>query len=134
MYHMFRKTASNILLMAVLAAAAMLPVKARAAELLMFESRSCIYCLRWERDVGSLYDKTAEAKVLPLRRVDVDRQSASGVTLQSPVRYTPTFVVVDKGREIGRIEGFASDDAFWGRLDELAAKITAAITPETNRI
>lgn len=134
MYHMFRKTASNILLMAVLAAAAMLPVKARAAELLMFESRSCIYCLRWERDVGSLYDKTDEAKILPLRRVDVDRQSASGVTLQSPVRYTPTFVVVDKGREIGRIEGFASDDAFWGRLDELAAKITAAITPETNRI
>lgn len=120
--------------MAVLAAAAMLPVKARAAELLMFESRSCIYCLRWERDVGSLYDKTDEAKILPLRRVDVDRQSASGVTLQSPVRYTPTFVVVDKGREIGRIEGFASDDAFWGRLDELAAKITAAITPETNRI
>ncbi|MEW6767935.1 MAG: thioredoxin family protein [Pseudomonadota bacterium] len=134
MYHMFRKTASNILLMAVLAAAAMLPAKARAAELLMFESRSCIYCLRWERDVGSLYDKTAEAKVLPLRRVDVDRQSASGVTLQSPVRYTPTFVVVDQGREIGRIEGFASDDAFWGRLDELAAKITAAIAPETNRI
>ena len=56
---------------------------------------------RWERDVGSLYDKTAK-KVLPLRRVDVDRQSASGVTLQSPVRYTPTFVVVDQGREIGR--------------------------------
>lgn len=125
------KTASNILLIGALAFAALaLPSQARAAELLMFESRSCIYCLRWDRDVGSIYDKTAEAKVLPLRRIDIDRQSASGVKLSEPVRYTPTFVVVDGGREIGRIEGFSSDDSFWGLLDRLAAKIQ----PEPNRI
>lgn len=130
-----RKTASNFLLIGLLAVAAnLLPLKARAAELLMFESRSCIYCLRWERDVGSTYDRTDEAKVLPLRRIDIGRQSASGVTLNSPVHYTPTFIVVDKGREIGRIEGFAGDDAFWGRLDELAAKLTARAAPEPDRI
>lgn len=50
------------------------------------------------------------------------------------MRYTPTFVVVDKGREVGRIEGFISDDSFWGLLDELAAKIVAKVTPEPNRI
>ena len=135
MYHMSRKTASNILLIACLALAAnLLPVAARAAELVMFDSRSCIYCLRWDRDVGSVYDKTPEAKLLPLRRIDISRQSASGVRLSEPVRYTPTFVVVDKGREIGRIEGFSSDDQFWGLLDELAAKVAAKITPEPNRI
>jgi thioredoxin-related protein len=129
-----RKTASNFLLIGLLAiAASLLPLKARAAELLMFESQSCIYCLRWERTVGSLYDKTDEAKVLPLRRIDIDRQSASGVVLQSRVLYTPTFIVVDKGREIGRIEGFSSDDQFWGLLDQLAAKIAKA-PPEPNRI
>ncbi len=130
-----RKTASNFLLIGLFAVAAnLLPLTARAAELLMFESRSCIYCLRWDRDVGSVYDRTEEAKILPLRRIDIDRQSASGVTLQSPVRYTPTFIVVDKGREIGRIEGFSSDDQFWGRLDELAARVTARAAPEPNRI
>ena len=135
MYHMSRKTASNILFIACLALAAnLLPVAARAAELVMFDSRSCIYCLRWDRDVGSVYDKTPEAKLLPLRRIDISRQSASGVRLSEPVRYTPTFVVVDKGREIGRIEGFSSDDQFWGLLDELAAKVAAKITPEPNRI
>jgi thioredoxin-related protein len=133
MYHMSRQTASNILFIGLLAFAAnLLPSQARAAELLMFESRSCIYCLRWDRAVGSLYDKTAEAKILPLRRIDIDRQSAGDVTLAQPVRYTPTFVVVDKGREIGRIEGFSSDDQFWGLLDLLAAKLQPAAEP--NRI
>lgn len=135
MYHMRGQPASNILLIGLLAFAGnLLPLPARAAELLMFESGGCIYCQRWDRAVGSIYDKTPEAKILPLRRIDVDRQSASGVALQSPVRYTPTFVVVDKGREVGRIEGFISDDSFWGLLDELAAKIVAKVTPEPNRI
>ena len=135
MYHMSRKTASNILLIACLALATnLLPVAARAAELVMFDSAGCIYCQRWERDVGRLYDKTAEAKILPLRRIDISRQSASGVSLSEPVHYTPTFVVVDQGREVGRIEGFSSDDQFWGLLDGIAAKIVAKIAPEPNRI
>jgi len=132
---MFRKTASNILLIACLALAAnLLPSAVRAAELVMFDSAGCIYCQRWERDVGSVYDKTAEAKFLPLRRIDISRQSSSGVTLSEPVHYTPTFVVVDKGREVGRIEGFINDDSFWGLLDGIAAKIVAKIAPEPNRI
>ena len=132
---MSRKTASNILLIACLALAAnLMPVSARAAELVMFDSAGCIYCQRWERDVGRLYDKTAEAKILPLRRIDISRQSSSGVTLSEPVHYTPTFVVVDQGREVGRIEGFSSDDQFWGLLDGIAAKIVAKIAPEPNRI
>jgi thioredoxin-related protein len=40
------------------------------------------------------------------------------------VRYTPTFVVVDNGREIGRITGYVNDDAFWGLLAALATRIT----------
>ena len=135
MYHMFRKTAAKLLLIGLFAFAAnVLPLPARAAELLMFESGGCIYCLRWDRSVGSIYDKTAEAKILPLRRIDVNRQSSSGVALQSPVRYTPTFVVVDRGREIGRIEGFISDEQFWGLLDEFVAKLAARIAPEPDRI
>ena len=57
----------------------------------------------------------------------------SGVALASPVRFTPTFVVVDQGREIGRITGYSNDNAFWGLLDALAAKLQTA-TREPNRI
>ena len=70
---------------------------------------------------------------MPLRRVDIQNQKASGIVLASPVRYTPTFVVVDNGREIGRITGYSNDNAFWGLLDALAAKLRPS-SREPNRI
>ncbi|MCX7320695.1 MAG: thioredoxin fold domain-containing protein [Hyphomicrobiales bacterium] len=98
-------------------------VVAQASELLMFEQAGCVYCKHWNHDVGALYDKTDEAKLLPLRRVDIQDQKTSGVALASPVRFTPTFVVVDNGHEVGRITGYNSDDMFWGLLDALVAKL-----------
>lgn len=95
----------------------------QAAELVMFEQAGCIYCQRWDRDVGALYERTDEARTLPLRRVDIRDQKMSGITLASPVRFTPTFVVADNGREIGRITGYSNDNAFWGLLDALKAKL-----------
>lgn len=99
------------------------PGMTQAAELIMFEQAGCIYCQRWDREVGALYERTDEARALPLRRVDIRDQKASGIVLTSTVRYTPTFVVVDQGREIGRITGYSNDNAFWGLLDALAAKL-----------
>ena len=92
----------------------------------MFERDGCVWCQRWNREIGPVYDKTDEAKVLPLRRIDVDRDKATGVTLESPVRWTPTFVVIDDGREIARIVGYSSDESFWGLLGKLAAKLRPA--------
>jgi thioredoxin-related protein len=97
----------------------------------MFEQGGCVYCARWNRDVAPVYDKTTEAKVLPLRRIDIGQQSQAGVTLASPVLYTPTFVVVDNGKEIGRITGYISDDSFWGLLDSLAAKLETPPQPKS---
>ena len=54
----------------------------------------------------------------------------AGITLAAPVVYTPTFVVVDGGREIGRITGFINDEAFWGLLDTLAAKLERVPEPK----
>lgn len=133
MYHMTRKKPFTFLLAAGLQiAAGLLPTAAQAAELLMFWRGGCVWCVRWDRDVGTIYDKTPEAKVLPLRRVDVERQSSGGVALKEPVRYTPTFVIVDNGREIGRITGYSGDDSFWGLLGTFAAKLDPSREP--NRI
>jgi thioredoxin-related protein len=119
----YRKT---ILAAAMVSAQLCIATTTRAAELLMFERDGCVWCQRWNREIGPVYDKTDEAKVLPLRRIDVDRDKATGVTLESPVRWTPTFVVIDEGREIARIVGYSSDESFWGLLGKLAAKLRPA--------
>lgn len=113
-----------------LAAAALAAVlwagMAHASELVMFDQPGCGYCQRWDHDVGALYDKTAEARAFPLRRVNIGSQKQSGIALAAPVRFTPTFVVVENGREVGRITGYASDDTFWGLFGTLTAKLAAA--------
>ena len=123
MYHMLRQTLLKSAMAAAFLASVLWCGMAQAAELVMFEQAGCVYCLRWEREVGALYERTDEARALPLRRVDIRDQKMSGITLASPVRFTPTFVVADNGREIGRITGYSNDNAFWGLLDALAAKL-----------
>lgn len=123
MYHMSRRTFEKILLGAALILVVNLSAASHAAELLMFSQGGCPSCLRWNREVGTIYDTTAEAAILPLRHIDIARQTTSNVTLSSRILYTPTFVVVDDGREIGRITGYINDDAFWGLLGSLAGKI-----------
>jgi hypothetical protein len=96
---------------------------ARAAELVMFERAGCPWCQRWNREIAPIYPKTAEGQRLPLRRVDLDRGVPPDLTLATPVRFTPTFVLVDEGREIGRVIGYFDEAAFWGLLGRLFTKI-----------
>ena len=111
---------------AVLAASLSMSRIAQAAELVMFERAGCVWCQRWDREIAPIYDKTDEAKVLPLRRVDIDRDKLTDIKLASPVIYTPTFVVIDKGQEIGRINGYTNDMSFWGLLGKFAAQFQTA--------
>jgi hypothetical protein len=88
-----------------------------AAELAMFERDGCIWCVRWHNDIGGIYDRTPEGLSAPLRRINV--RDEPGFALEQPVIFTPTFVVVENGREIGRITGYPGQDAFWGLLSKL---------------
>ena len=93
----------------------------RAAELIMFERDGCIWCQRWETQIGAIYPQTPEGQRVPLRKINLDRerraaQPFGGLRLLSPIRYTPTFVLIEDGREIGRIIGYINDDSFWGLL------------------
>lgn len=110
-------------LMAALAAACL---PARAAELVMFERSGCIWCLRWDREVAAIYPKTPEGAKAPLRRISLDRPVPGDLKLQPPVFYTPTFVLLDEGREVGRITGYLGDDAFWGLLTQMIGKLEAS--------
>jgi hypothetical protein len=99
------------------------PAAAYAAELVMFTRDGCPWCARFEREVGPIYPKTIEGRLAPLRRVEVLAGGAVMAGLNEPVVAAPTFVLLDEGREIGRITGYPGDDAFWGLLGKMLAAI-----------
>lgn len=89
----------------------------------MFRQAACPWCAAWDRAVGPIYAKTDTGRRAPLRELDISQQNASGVALETRIIYTPTFVLAEGGREIGRIEGYAGEDFFWGRLDRMLQKL-----------
>lgn len=93
------------------------PAVARADALVMFEQAGCPYCAQWNKDVGSVYAKTDEGKLLPLVRVDLHAKRSAALDHIGGVRYTPTFVVMHCGREFSRITGYLGDEQFWGLID-----------------
>ena len=96
-----------------------------AAELVMVEETYCHWCERWNEEIGVVYDKTDEGERAPLRRVDISESIPEDLTFKSRPNYTPTFILVDDGREVGRIEGYPGEDFFWPLLGQLLAKLPA---------
>lgn len=96
-----------------------LPVSANAETyLLMAEEDGCYWCGKWNEEIAHIYPKTTEGKIAPLRRYDLHDEKPD-VELKQTVHYTPTFILVQNGNEIGRIEGYPGEDHFWGLLTML---------------
>ncbi len=102
---------------------------ARAAELVMFEQQACEWCAMWNEEIGPAYPKTEEGRRAPLRRVDIHAPMPDDLADIHPGRFTPTFVLVDDGEEIGRIRGYPGEDFFWGLLGQLLEKLDTARAP-----
>jgi hypothetical protein len=115
------------LLFAILGLAASFP--AAAAELVMFEAAGCPYCARWNREIAPIYPKTAEGKRAPLRRVDIAGPRPPDLAAVPNVVYTPTFVLLEDGEEVGRIVGYSGDEIFWSLLADLFARLDRAKQP-----
>ena len=91
--------------------------------LLMFETKGCYWCDRWHEEVGKIYAKSPEGKIAKLKRVPITKSRNSEYELNSIVIYSPTFVLVDNKKEIGRIEGYPGADFFWGLLEKMIIKL-----------
>ncbi|WP_172330434.1 hypothetical protein [Mangrovicoccus sp. HB161399] len=107
-----------------LAASLALTSLAQASELslLMIRQEGCGYCRQWDREVGPVYPKTAEGRAAPLQEADFHDPLPAGVTLARPPAFTPTFVLLADGAEMGRIEGYPGEAFFWGLLGRLIAE------------
>lgn len=103
--------------------------RAHAAELIMFERAGCYWCARWHREIGPVYDKTPEGHQAPLRRIDLDKGQPADLKLNPAVYFTPTFVIMDKGHEVGRILGYSNDMMFWGLLGKHLAGLPSSTPP-----
>ncbi len=79
----------------------------------MVEEKGCRFCKKWDAEIGRAYPKSAEGRFAPLKRV---RRGAADIKGFNPVVYTPTFIVVRSGEEVGRITGYPGQDYFWSEL------------------
>jgi hypothetical protein len=95
----------------------------RAAELVMFERPGCAWCARFNAEIAPIYGKTEESQAAPLRRVDLGRPLPADLSGIDPGAFTPTFVVLQEGREIGRIRGYPGDAFFFGLLNRILSSM-----------
>ncbi|NNU79246.1 hypothetical protein HMH01_02235 [Halovulum dunhuangense] len=115
---------------ALAAALALGPAFAGAQELVMFDAPGCYWCAKWTEEIGPIYPKTAEGERAPLRRVSIAAPMPADLPEIGRIVYTPTFVLVHDGAEIGRIEGYPGEDFFWGLLTRLVDELPR--TPNNN--
>jgi hypothetical protein len=60
--------------------------------------------------------------------VDIERPVPPDLAFIQVERFTPVFVLVDKGHEIGRIRGYGGREMFWTQLYMLMQKLDASGT------
>ena len=66
----------------------------------------------FDSEIAPVYGKTEDGLRAPLRHVDIDRALPPDLAFIQVERFTPVFVLVDKGREIGRIRGYGGEEMF----------------------
>ncbi len=93
--------------------------------LLMIEQNGCPYCDKWHAEIGGIYDKTSEGRIAPLQLANLFEPLPTGVEIKSPAVYTPTFILLNNGKEVGRVEGYPGDEFFWFRIDKMIATLPA---------
>ncbi len=89
-----------------------------AAELIMVEQHGCHWCEQWNAEIAPAYPNTEEGARAPLRRALISDLPEDVEFTSHPV-FTPTFVLVHEGQELGRMEGYAGDEFFWFLLGQL---------------
>lgn len=95
--------------------------------LLMIEQPGCAYCAKWDAQIAPIYEKTPEGQSAPLLRAQLRGPYPEGVDLAVRPIFTPTFVLLDDTREVGRIEGYPGEDFFWGLLSQMLQETGARL-------
>jgi hypothetical protein len=98
----------------------------------MFRRDGCSWCAKWDREIGPIYPKTEFNLRAPVRQVNLDHGRDPSI-VHAPIHYTPTFVLIEDGKEAGRIEGYPGDEFFWVRLEKLLERSRRPAPGETTQ-
>lgn len=95
--------------------------------LVVVDSASCGWCVRFREDVAPAYEHSRFSVAAPLKYVDITKLRSAGYRLRSRVRGTPTFVLVDKsGEEVARIPGYPGGPAqFFPEVERMLTRLRA---------
>lgn len=99
------------------------PMAVQAAELFMVEEPGCVYCARFNREIGPAYPNTDEGKLAPLRRLQLADPWPQMLQSVRKATVTPTFILVDNGKEVDRLVGYPGDEHFWFLLGQMLEKL-----------
>jgi hypothetical protein len=99
--------------------------------LVMVDDKGCVYCAKWDREISSSYSASDEGQFAPLARRIKGHPDLSGL---AGLRFTPTFVLLERGHEVGRIIGYGGEDHFWGELDRLLSKSSFSRRPNVPKV
>lgn len=88
-------------------------------ELLVVEIDNCIYCGLFRRDVAPTYTASLRARSVPMRFIDINAPDIDALSLTAPIDSVPTVLVVENGREVGRIAGYVGPEIFFHSLNRL---------------
>jgi len=92
----------------------------------MVDADDCPYCARFHAEIGPAYPNTTEGKLAPLQVLNVKNEWPKAYKHIEQANITPTFILIDKGKEVDRLEGYPGEDYFWfllnGMLDKIEVK------------
>lgn len=94
------------------------------AVLVMIGDPGCPYCARFEREAAPGYRASEDGQLAPLVRRD--RHDADVAFIRRVV-YSPTFIMLVRGREVGRIVGYGGADLFWMQVAGLMSDVRLAL-------
>ncbi|MEM9472910.1 MAG: hypothetical protein AAGA00_13210 [Pseudomonadota bacterium] len=98
-----------------------------AASLVMFDRKGCPWCAKWHAEIGAdVYNAGPEGRRAPLRVLDVDTPRPQHLHGIGGIVGTPTFVLVENGREIDRMVGYPGKQVFFGKVQLMLDKLTGA--------
>ena len=91
----------------------------KSTVLLMVEDLGCPYCARFDAEARDSYVNSAEGRLAPLVR---RRRGDPAIARLERIVYSPTFVLLVEGREVGRSVGYRGADLFWMEIASLMRK------------
>lgn len=88
-------------------------------QLVMVDLAGCVFCAKWKREVLPVYARHPEGRAAPVTIIPIGGPWPDGLALAGRPKVTPTFILLDGGLELARIEGYDGAEAFWSALHRM---------------